>query len=610
MPIRLLPDQLASQIAAGEVVERPVSVVKELVENALDAGATHIDIEIEAGGRQLMRISDDGSGIPAAEAATAFQRHATSKLVSIEDLNAIGTLGFRGEALAAIAAVSRVTLVTRTPEERQGTQLVLHGGGVVSRAAVGAPAGTVISVTDLFYNVPARLKFLKSMNAEKRQIDEFVTRYALAYPQVRFSLSHNGRTTFQSSGNGSLVDTLVAIYGPDTARQLLEIDPPDGTHMPATADEQAPRIVVRGFAGPPSLHWSSRAHIVLFVNGRWIRDNQLTYAVIQAYHTLLPTGRYPLAVLFISVPLNLVDVNVHPAKTEIRFRQGVSAFGTVQRAVRAALLGSAPVRSAGTFEQLVNPGWEGALDSRAFRRRDEPGWQSPLGWERDAVPDVDLPASSTAPVAEQEPPLATPRPFSDELGGDRLPIMRVVGQVGASYIIAEGPEGLFLVDQHAAHERVLYEQFLAAWDGSGLTRQGLVTGVALHLPPAQASLLAESLHIFARLGFDIEPFGPNAFMVRTVPAMLSKINPERAVRDVVEDLERGDRPLQSRVEDRVLRRVCKSAAVKAGQTLSRSEMEALIRQLEACESPHTCPHGRPTLIHISVAQLARQFGRM
>ena len=268
------------------------------------------------------------------------------------------------------------------------------------------------------------------------------------------------------------------------------------------------------------------------------------------------------------------------------------------------------MRSAGTFEQLVNPGWEGSLDSRTFRRNDERGWQSALAWERGAPPDVTLPAGSAAPAAEQAPPPATPRPFSDELGGDRLPIMRVVGQVGASYVIAEGPEGLFLVDQHAAHERVLYEQFLAAWDGSGLTRQGLVAGVALHLPPAQATLLAESLHIFARLGFVIEPFGPNTFMVRTIPAMLSKLNPERAVRDVVEDLERGDRPLQSRVEDRVLRRVCKSAAIKAGQTLTRSEMEALIRQLEACESPHTCPHGRPTLIHISVAQLARQFGRM
>ena len=293
MPIRLLSDQLASQIAAGEVVERPVSVVKELVENALDAGATALTIEVESGGRKLIRVSDDGCGIPAAEVTTAFKRHATSKLAAIEDLNAIGTLGFRGEALAAIAAVSRVTLVTRSREEGQGTQTVLHGGEVVSQGAVGAPAGTVMSVADLFYNVPARLKFLKSISSEKRQIDEFVTRYALAYPQVRFSLSHNGRTTFQSSGNGNLRDTLVAIYGPDTARQLLEIDPATSAHAREETGEDALRIRVAGFAGPPSLHWSNRTHIVLFVNGRWIRDTQLTYAVIQAYHTLLPTGRYP-----------------------------------------------------------------------------------------------------------------------------------------------------------------------------------------------------------------------------------------------------------------------------------------------------------------------------
>ena len=597
MPIQKLSEQLASQIAAGEVVERPSSVVKELVENALDAGATRIEIDIINGGQARIRISDNGAGIPATEVATAFLRHATSKLSKADDLKAITTLGFRGEALAAISAVSQTTVVTRAEGETQGTQLIMDGGLIVTQEKVGAPQGTVISVEKLFFNIPARLKFLKSVTAEKRQIDEIVTRYALAYPDVRFRLTHNEKVTFQTTGNGQLRDTLVAVYGPNRARDLLPLVRDDEMVADTTGGKLG--LSVSGYVGPPSLHWSTRNHIILFVNGRWVKDNRLTYAVVQAYHTLLPTGRYPLAILFLRVPYELVDVNVHPTKTEIRFRQGVSAFGLVQRAVRQTLVESTPVRPAAPlFQPTNNPGWGGRLDRDAFQRRDPiSGTQTPIDW-----------GEATEPVEVMLPP--RPKPLPSDLGGERLPIMRVVGQVGASYIIAEGPDGLYLIDQHAAHERILYEQFLAAYDGSGLVQQGLVTGVAVHLNPSQATLLAQNLGLLQGFGFAVEPFGPNAFMIRAIPALLANIDPERAIRDVVEDLERGDRPLQTQLEDKIVRRVCKTASIKAGQTLTQREMEEMIRQLETCHSPHTCPHGRPTLIHLSVAQLARQFGRL
>ncbi len=608
MPIQLLSDQLASQIAAGEVVERPASVVKELLENALDAGATTINIEIREGGRQLVQVADNGSGMVATEVETAFLRHATSKLASAADLQAIATLGFRGEALAAIAAVSQVTVVTRPAGEESGTRLQLHGGKVTGREQVGAPQGTVVAVENLFFNVPARLQFLKSVTTERRLIDELVTRYALAYPQVRLRLIHDGRVTFQSSGNGSVRDVLVAIYGAEIARDLLPIltDEAEAGEEGKNGSERR-TVRVAGFVGPPSLHRANRNQIGLYVNGRWIRDTRLTYAVIQAYHTLLPTGRYPLAAIFIELPYDQVDVNVHPAKTEVRFRDADRVFSAVQRAVRQTLISDTPVRPVGGgFAQFEPPGWSGRLDANAINRREEwPAQQEAfdLAWE--AGEETDSPPTGETAFSQQ-PPLP-----STELGGGRLPIMRVVGQVGAAYIITEGPAGLFLIDQHAAHERILYEKLMRQRQAEGGTipAQGLVTGAAVHLSPSQATLLEEQLPLLGRLGFQVEPFGPNTFMVRAVPAVLARMDPAAALHSVVEELEAEKVPLAAEIEARIVRRVCKTAAVKAGQTLALSEMEAMIRQLEECHNPHTCPHGRPTLIHLSVAQLARQFGR-
>lgn len=608
MPIHILSDQLASQIAAGEVVERPASVVKELIENALDAGATTINVEVRNGGRDLVQVADDGAGIPPAEVETAFRRHATSKLETSEDLERIGTLGFRGEALSAIAAVSQVTMVTRTSGEPAGTRLVLHEGKKHNRDTVGAPQGTVIAVENLFRNVPARRKFLKSVTTERRLIDELVTRYALAFPEVRFRLAHDGRVTFQSSGSGDLRDVLVAVYGADMARELLEIGADSGRSGKTEIEEEKERgsnrqspISVSGFVGPPSLHRANRSQITLFVNRRWIKDSSLTYAVIQAYHTLLPSGRYPVAIVFLRMPYESVDVNVHPAKTEVRFRDRNGAFSAVQRAVRRTLIAGSPVRSAALGTSAGNaassyPGWGGSLDEQAFARHDLPGPKQNLRLEWPEAPGAGEGATEIDLSRQANK-------------GVRLPIMRVVGQVGAAYIVTEGPDGLYLIDQHAAHERILYEQFMAARDREGIASQGLVTSSTVQLPPDQATLLEGYLELLGELGFQVELFGPNTYVVRAIPSLLAKLDPAAALRAVVEDLETGDKPLQEEIEARIVLRVCKTAAVKAGQSLSTAEMEAMIQQLEACQNPHTCPHGRPTLIHLSAAQLARQFER-
>jgi DNA mismatch repair protein MutL len=350
--------------------------------------------------------------------------------------------------------------------------------------------------------------------------------------------------------------------------------------------------------------------MTLFVNGRWVRDSSLTYAVTQAYHTLLQVGRFPIALIFITMPTDMVDVNVHPAKTEVRFRQPNAVFGAVQKAVRRTLVADSPIRDAG--------GWTvGANINVGAQNRDPIGWAGKIEQQRHAQAGMDLEwsgQSGTLPTSSSidgtsptDAPNQQPIP---NLGGDKLPIMRVVGQVGAAYIITEGPDGMFLLDQHAAHERILYEKFMAERDRDGIASQQLMVGTAVNLSPPHATLLSDNLETLNQIGFVVEPFGPNAFMVRAIPAVISKLDPTRAITAVVEDLEQGDAPLQGKIEDKIILRVCKSAAVKAGQTLSAQEMEAMVQQLEACDSPHTCPHGRPTLIHLSVAQLAKQFGRI
>ncbi len=585
MPIRLLPEEIASQIAAGEVVERPASVVKELVENALDAGARAVSVRVEGAGQRLIEVSDDGQGIPAEELPLAVTRHATSKLNRAEDLFRIVTLGFRGEALASIASVSRFTIVSRPPRDAVGARLRVEGGRAGAVEPVGAPPGTLVRVEDLFYNLPARRKFLKKPVTERRQIDALLSRYALAYPQVRFSLTQDGRPALQTSGGGERREALAALYGVETARRMLPVEALTG------------RIRVEGFISPTDLTRGNRQGMLFFVNGRPVQDAALAAALLRAYHTLLMAGRYPYAVLFLEVPPEAVDVNVHPAKAEVRFRDKDAVFRAVQRAARGALLAHTPVPDI-PLDTPYQPPAEGGA----------PAWEGAPAWggaEADSpaggayLPGT-LPrpeADSAAPPSGEQPPLP-----------GRVPLLRLVGQIASAYLVAEGPDGLYLIDQHAAHERVLFERFLAQ-QGDSLPSQALLEPASVSLPPEQARLLEAELPVLERLGFRVEAFGRNTFLVRSLPALLAQMEPAAALRVLVEDFEEDETPLQGQVEARIIARVCKRAAVKAGQTLSPQEQEALLRDLEACQSPRTCPHGRPTMIHLAVDVLERQFGR-
>ncbi|MEA2008249.1 MAG: DNA mismatch repair endonuclease MutL [Chloroflexota bacterium] len=576
MTIKILPPEVASQIAAGEVVERPASVVKELIENALDAGADQITIQVEEAGKRLIEIADNGNGIPPDELSLAVIRHATSKLSTAEELFRISTLGFRGEALAAIGSVSHLTITSRPREADMGATIHVEGGKSRPPQPVGAPAGTVIRVEDLFYNVPARLKFLKTDRTERGRIDNIVTNYALAYPNVRFKLQHGSRVTFQSSGNGDAREALSAVHGVEIARQMIAVLAEDDT------------LNVTGFISPPDLTRSNRREILFFVNGRPVSDFTLTKSLTQAYHTLLMVGRYPIAVLFLDMPPQAVDVNVHPTKAEVRFRERGDVFRSVGRAVRRALLAHTPVPSVGGPQGGAL--WGASSGGSAIPRRIDPAWEM------------------ATDAQGQNFPRPTGEAAQSPLPATGTPILRLIGQVATTYLIAEGPDGLYLIDQHAAHERVLFEKFLAAREDT-IPSQALLESVTVEFSPAAAGLLEEKLPLLGKLGYEVETFGPNAFVVRAIPAMFAELTPEAALRAVVEDLEVDETPLESRIEEKIIARVCKRAAVKAGQTLSAEEQKALLRDLEACHSPRTCPHGRPTMIHLSVDLLERRFGR-
>jgi DNA mismatch repair protein MutL len=590
MPIRLLAPEVSSQIAAGEVVERPASVVKELVENALDAGAAAITVSISDAGRRVIEIADDGRGIASGELALALARHATSKLASADDLFHIETLGFRGEALASIASVSRLTITSKVPDSQAGARLHVEGGRSGKAEAIGAPVGTVVRVEDLFYNVPARLKFLKTAITERRAIDAMLTRYALAYPNVRFKFDEDGRVNLQTSGDGDRRAILAALYGVDAGKQLLEVH----------AEDEG--LDLTGYISPVALTRSNRKDITIFVNGRWVQDTPLSTAFLQAYHTLLMVGRYPLGAIFLKMAPEDVDVNVHPAKAEVRFKDQDRIFSFVQRAVRRGLLAYTPVPA-------VTP----AMSVQGWGGPGQPARQAGLEWS--IAHDSRLTAENGQPAAPSENVSDLAQTFETSTAPqqlsavDSVPLLRLIGQIGATYLVAEGPDGLYLVDQHAAHERILFEKLMAQHDQKRIPSQALLTPATVTLPHASTALLISQLPALKHFGFEVDEFGPDTFQVRAMPALFAGSDPATALRAVVEDFEEDEVPLQNEVEKKLAARVCKRMAVKAGQTLSPEEQRALLTDLENCESPRTCPHGRPTMIHLSVETLERQFGR-
>ena len=575
VPIRLLPPELASKIAAGEVIERPVSVVKELIENAIDAGASRVDVAIEQGGRRLIRLEDDGCGIASDQVELAFARHATSKLASADELYDIRTLGFRGEALASIAAVSHVTLSTRAADDEMGTRIRVAGGQVARVEAVGRPVGTGVTVEHLFYNTPPRLKFLRTDATEAGHVARLLSAYALAFPALRFSLTHGGRSVLSTTGTGSLYDAIMAVYGLDVAEEMLEIPRADGQELS-----------VWGYVSGPSVHRSSRQDVTLLVNRRWIQDNSLSYAIGEAYQSLLPQRRHPVVVLNITLPPRDVDVNVHPTKREVRFQRPREVFVAVQRAVRTTLMaqGNVPV--------IAHIGGR------------EEGWTA--GDRSAYTPSLLLPDDGLG-GGEVRGAWAGPGAGGDLVGGERLPMLRVIGQLAQTYILAEGPGGLYLIDQHAAHERIRYEELSTQAQRTAVVTQDLLEPRVVELSPRLAELAEEHVEELARVGLVVSPFGSGTLLVRAVPQHLVGGDVEAALAELVEAAEEGGEAFSWL--DQALETLSCHTAIRAGQTLSLDEMRDLVRSLERCALPHTCPHGRPTLIQMTRDQLEREFGR-
>ena len=570
MPIRVLPPELASKIAAGEVVERPASVVKELLENSLDAGAARVTVEIEAGGVAQVRVSDDGMGIAAPEAELAFQRHATSKLQSGSQLESVATLGFRGEALPSIAAVSRLSLTTRTREAEAGYQVQLEWGRLTRSGPEGCPPGTSVKVSDLFGNLPARRKFLKSNAAETSRVHDVVARYALAYPGVRLQLVVDGRPVITTPGSGKPRETLLELYGAEVAAGMLEV----GAEDPETGYR------VEGFISPPSVHRANRTYMTFFVNHRWVQSRMLSYALEEAYYGLLPDKRYPVSAINLSLPYEDVDVNSHPAKREVRLRHEGRVFSALQKAVRGALIADSPV----------------------------PQMRAPAGVSEGAAPPRAGGGPSFFPRGAFSGPRQDHYPTPDAGAPRQYPsALKVVGQVKLTYIVAEGPEGMFLVDQHAAHERVLFDRLRLDADLRAPLSQPLLEPVTVELTPSQIETLGKEADSLEGYGFQVEPFGDSSYLLRSVPLILTIQDPGKSLLDVL-DMVAFEGLVRQR-EDVLAASVACHGAVRAGKPLTEAEMRALLEQLEATVNPHTCPHGRPTMIHFSSYHMEREFGR-
>ncbi len=619
--IRVLPDDLVNRIAAGEVVERPFSVVKELVENALDAGATRVSVELSGGGKEWIQVTDDGSGMTGEELALALTRHATSKLASADDLDAIATLGFRGEALPSIAAVSRLEIVSRRSADLAGHRIRVEGGKIVTQSEAGAPPGTRVVVSDLFFNTPARRAFLKADATELRHVADWMQRLALARPAASFSLVHESRVLLEAPAAASLADRVLAVLGRDVAVSMYQVDGMEG------------EAALHGLIAKPGVTRPTASAHYVDVNGRVIRDRGLIHAVLSGYGSLNPGGRYPIVVLRLDVPLDAVDVNVHPAKTEVRFRDAAAIHRLVHHAVRDGLkmapwiggaVGGSDVatpfeggRTASGVEEAsvdrVPFGGESAVavDPRpadgfaAFVGRDLPGWSL-----RERPAPV-APAATPSAVAE-----AAPRDVTlpaDSVGSGFFGLLRPIGQLHRTYLVCEGTAGLVLIDQHAAHERVTFERLRGQWLGGSVTVQELLIPESVEVGPARAQLAAERAPLLERLGFGLEPFGGGAVLVKHIPALLVQHGELKRLVSELLDADEGasgapGTPSSAAIED-VLGRMACHGSVRAGRVLSLDEMRELLRALDRTDFRGNCPHGRNVILELPLGEIERRVGR-
>ncbi len=630
--IRVLSDVVANKIAAGEVVERPASVVKELLENSLDAGATDIRVDTESGGRRLIRIADNGCGLMRDDALLAFERHATSKLTDVKELDAISTLGFRGEALPSIASVSRLTLETVAAGEKTGTRVEMAGGKIVNCGDHAVASGTTITVRDLFFNVPARKKFLRTDQTELAHIASLVTHYSLAHPDKSFSLYHGAKELLRVAPVATLRERVFQIFGDAALEELNDL----GDRRAELAGDDGPRSYnLSGFISRPQVQKSNRNSIFLFVNRRLIRDRLLMHSISSAYHNLMPAGCYPFALLFLDCDAAEVDVNVHPSKTEVRFRHSSFVHDFVRDAMRGSLMETRPMASAPPPQSPAQPAawlpYSEFSQSLETHRFDEPRSVLPDASELTALrpPPAPAPRFDFQPVRETAPlseaPAGTLRlpvpdthigfPVSLDLDVPQsmasLSQLRVLGQIHSSFIIAAGPDGLWIIDQHVAHERILFEQVLQAQARGTVEVQRLLMPIVVQLTPAQQVEYDRIAGELEAAGFETEPFGHRTIAVKAAPAGLPQGELERVVLEVIEMAESELR----RVSLDDLRRgiaasIACRAAIKINTPLDPSKMDYLITELARTQYPMACPHGRPVALRYTMREILRSFHRI
>ncbi len=592
--IQILDDHLANQIAAGEVVERPASVVKELVENAIDAKASNIEIELVEGGITSISVSDNGLGMDAEDAKLAFHRHATSKINTERDLYAIRTLGFRGEALPSIASVSRVELITATEEADLATTIQVDGGDWKEVTATSRVSGTDVVVRDLFYNTPARLKYLKTISTEIGHVADVIGRLALAHPHISFTLHHQSRELFRSPGDGKLLHAILALYGKQVASQMVEIKGEDSDFQLA------------GFVGKPEVTRASRKAITILLNGRYVRSIPLTNTILSAYGTLLPIGRYPIGTLQIKMDPKLVDMNVHPAKLEVRLSKERELAGLITNSIKQAfskktLIPRATEPQQNKKEKLVQQ----QLDIKPYSA---PVKQKPVMVVRETLPGLDEVPDITPPLSEINLDLdSVPEPMPKRVS---LPHMLPLTQIHGTYIVAQADNGFYLLDQHAAQERIYYEKFREKLQQEDHQIQPLLVPLTVECTASDALLLENYLSELKAWGLDIEAFGGNTYLIRSYPDWFPGNDVNHLLGEILEWLKQQGRVETVQLKDASAKLMACKAAIKANRHLRVDEMEELIHSLEQCETPYTCPHGRPIFVHFSTYELEKMFKRV
>ncbi|MDI6738233.1 MAG: DNA mismatch repair endonuclease MutL [Nanoarchaeota archaeon] len=606
MQIQLLTEELINKIAAGEVIERPASVVKELLENSIDAGASFIDIEIKGYGKELIKVSDNGSGMAREDARLAIVRHATSKISSVSDLFSIATLGFRGEALASIAAVSRTIITTRTKDSVEGFSIEVEGGKLVSEKIAGCPEGTTVEVHNLFFNTPARMKFLKPDAIELKSIADIVTRYALVYTHIAFRLSHNGHSLLSTAASTDMINNITSIYGKDTAKQMLSINFKNNIAQ------------VLGYISKPSTLKNERNYQSFYVNGRYVKDEVITQALYDAYHTLLFVNKHPVAVLNIVLNPEMVDVNVHPAKDRIKFSNPIKVYGAVFEAIRETLRNNSLVTDYSVREENVPMSRFGSA----------PSYAAPQSAPSYASLQQTIPQQSSFANNYPQQKEAAIQPIhsfqSKELQNtianetfnphekvalSKLPAMKILGQIAKTYFLAEADDGFLLIDQHVVQERALYEKFLKQFSSGNVAKQQLVSPVVLEMSPAGNAIVIGKMAELSSLGFEVEQFGNNSFLLRTVPAVFGRVQAKDLFYEVLEEISESRKDSISALTESIITRMACRASIKGGDECSVPEIIALLKELDKCKSPWTCPHGRPIIIHFSKDEIEKMFRR-